>query len=64
MADGITNDPEIEKNGCNAAGDYALLHWATLQRLVQDDAPAGRETVAGGEGRVRHSSLVPASLVA
>jgi hypothetical protein len=38
MADGITNDPEIEKNGCNAAGDYALLHWATLQRLVQDDA--------------------------
>ena len=38
MADGITNDPEIEKNGCNAAGEYARVHWNMLQRLVLDDA--------------------------
>ena len=39
MADGITNDPEIERNGASAAAEYAEWHWKALRRAVEAGAP-------------------------
>ena len=39
MADGITNDPEIERNGASAAAQYAEWHWKALRRAVEAGAP-------------------------
>ena len=40
MDNAISNDPELERKGCAAAAEYAQIHWAKLQRLVNgDDAP-------------------------
>ena len=42
MSDAITNDPELERKGCAAAAEYAQIHWAKLQRLVNDAAASWR----------------------
>ena len=53
MSDAITNDPELERKGCAAAAEYAQIHWAKLQRLVNDDAvPAASIELHGNDGRL------------
>ena len=53
MSDAITNDPELERKGCAAAAEYAQIHWAKLQRLVNDDAvPAASIELHGNDRRL------------
>ncbi|CAH0364612.1 unnamed protein product [Pelagomonas calceolata] len=53
MSDAITNDPELERKGCAAAAEYAQIHWAKLQRLVNDDAvPAESIELHGNDRRL------------
>ena len=52
MSDAITNDPELERKGCAAAAEYAQIHWAKLQRLVNDAAvPAASIELHGADDR-------------
>ena len=53
MDNAISNDPELEKKGCAAAAEYAQIHWAKLQRLVNDDAvPAESIELHGNDRRL------------
>ena len=52
MDNAISNDPELERKGCAAAAEYAQIHWAKLQRLVNDDAvPAASIELHGADDR-------------
>jgi len=53
MDNAISNDPELERKGCAAAAEYAQIHWAKLQRLVNDDAvPAASIELHGNDRRL------------
>ena len=53
MDNAISNDPELERKGCVAAAEYAQIHWAKLQRLVNDDAvPAASIELHGNDRRL------------